>query len=211
LHRPGPWRAPRVGAVDAEHGPWSPLSLDEAVARFAHASFRWWVSGGHALELHSNRSWREHDDIDISFRRCDLALVHTLLSSWDLHVAAAGKLSPWSGERLTVESHQNNVWAKKVSSGPWVIDLTISEGDDKGWTWRRDPSIRRAWPLAILRSTERGIPYLAPEIQLLFKAKNRRPKDDLDASEIVPSLNDHQARFLFDALPSNDPWTKYRS
>ena len=57
--------------MNVDHGPWDPLPLAEAVDLFRKAPFRWWVSGGHALELHVGRSWRSHDDTDISFCRDD--------------------------------------------------------------------------------------------------------------------------------------------
>ncbi|MET0421586.1 MAG: hypothetical protein ABW073_07755 [Acidimicrobiia bacterium] len=35
-----------------------PLTLDEVVSVFAPASFRWWITGGQALDLHLGRTWR---------------------------------------------------------------------------------------------------------------------------------------------------------
>ena len=46
--------------------------------------------------------------------------------------------------------------------------------------------------IAVLLS-EQGIPYLAPEIQLLFKSKNNRTKDDGDATEVIPALDGRPA------------------
>ena len=47
-----------------------------------------------------------------------------------------------------------------------MLDVTIGEGSDENWICRRDPSVVVPWDLAVLRSSE-GVPYLAPELQLL--------------------------------------------
>jgi hypothetical protein len=54
-----------------------------------------------------------------------------------------------------------------------------------------------------------GVPYLAPEIQLLYKAKNHRPKDDADFDAAVGLLSATQRRWLREALAVHhpgDPW-----
>ena len=59
----------------------------------------------------------------------------------------------------------------------WVLDLTLGDGTDHDWIYRRDPSVQIQWDVAVLRTAD-GIPYLAPDLQLLFKSKGLRPKDD---------------------------------
>ena len=47
----------------------------------------------------------------------------------------------------------------------------------------------------VIRHDGGGIPYLAPELALLFKAKYRRPKDDADFAAALPLLGaDARAR-----------------
>lgn len=191
--------------VDESYGAWDPLPLDVAVQLFADAPFRWWVSGGHALELHLGRTWRAHDDTDISFCRRDSAAVRDHLRGWPIHVAAAGVLTPWDGGPLTAEVHQNNLWCRQSTDGPWCLDLTISDGNGEHWIYRRDPSLRVPWADAVLRSRS-GVPYLAPELQLLFKSTYRRPKDDVDAALVVPELDDRRVGFLRVTLGADDPW-----
>jgi hypothetical protein len=193
-----------VMAAD-EYGPWAPLPLDEAVGLFAGAGFRWWISGGHAFELHLGRSWRDHDDTDVSLRRDDAPAMREHLSRWDLHIGAAGVLTPWDGHPLDEASHENNVWARRTPSSPWALDLTISGGDDREWVYRRDPAVRRPWHEAVLRSSG-GVPYLAPEIELLFKCKNTRAKDDVDAAEVIPALEPDRRAWLFRHLPPGHRW-----
>lgn len=187
-----------------ELGPWDPLSLESVTATFERTPFRWWISGGLALELHLGRSWRRHDDIDVGVLRRDLPAVRDLLARWDIHVAAAGKLTLWQGEDLVADRHQNNLWCRLDPSGPWMLDLTIGEGTDKEWIYRRDPQIRRPWSQAVLHTAD-GIPYLAPDLQLLYKSKDLRPKDDLDAQEVIPALEPGQRAILLDRLEPAHP------
>lgn len=191
----------------SELGPWKPLGLESVVATFASAPFRWWVSGGYALDLHLGRTWRDHEDIDVGVVRSDLRALHAFLPQWDLHVAAAGQLTRWRGEPLEVARQQNNVWCRLSADGPWVLDVTIGEGSDDNWIYRREPSIQVPWSMAVLRTAE-GIPYLAPELQLLYKSKGLRSKDDVDAAEVIPSLDARRRELLSRLLDSNHPWQR---
>jgi hypothetical protein len=54
-----------------------------------------------------------------------------------------------------------------------------------------------------------GIPYLAPEIQLFYKAKQPRPKDQTDFLAILPYLTTERRRRLSEALSASfgtHPW-----
>ena len=58
-------------------------------------------------------------------------------------------------------------------------------------------------------TTPAGVPYLAPELQLLFKAKNHRLKDDLDAATVIPELTINQRTWLTQHLPTGHAWLRY--
>ncbi len=53
-----------------------------------------------------------------------------------------------------------------------------------------------------------GVPYLAPELQLLFKSKGLRLKDDLDAGEVVPELDARRRAQLSRLLATGHPWQR---
>jgi hypothetical protein len=161
-------------------GPWEPLPVSGIVDLFASAPFRWWIGGGVALELYLGRSWRGHDDADVGVVRHDLPALYARLSSWDLQVAVDGVLSPWRGQRLRADEHQNNIWCRLAEREPWLLDVTVGEGSSEHWIYRRDPTVQVRWEAAVLRTPD-GVPYLSPDLQLMFKSKNMRPKDDIDA------------------------------
>jgi hypothetical protein len=189
----------------ADYGPWAPWTLERIAQRFETAPFRWWVCGGLALELWMGRSWRSHDDIDVGILRRDVGRAAALLESCSLFVAAAGVLSGFTGQVLSAEKHENNVWARERSTNRWVLDLLLDDGDDRTWIYRRDPTIRRPWSATVLVSAT-GLPYLAPELQLLYKSAKPRPRDGLDAATVIPMLEDERRAFLVRSLPADHPW-----
>ena len=86
-----------------------------------------------------------------------------------------------------------------------MLDITIGDGTPECWVYRRDPSLRLPWNVAVLRTSD-GIPYLAPELQLLFKSKGLRPKDDVDAAQVIPSLEARRRQLLAEVLGPDHPW-----
>jgi len=71
--------------------------------------------------------------------------------------------------------------------------------DHGQWISRRTAQIRGS--LSTLGSvTSDGIPYLAPEIQLLYKAKGLRPKDEADFARTLPALSGKSRQWLRESL-----------
>ena len=68
----------------------------------------------------------------------------------------------------------------------------------------RDRSIRLPYAQVIATSPE-GIPYLAPQIVLLFKARHHRPKDQADFTGALPLLNPARRSWLAAALARVHP------
>jgi len=52
----------------------------------------------------------------------------------------------------------------------------------------------------VIRRRDAGLPYVAPAVQLLWKAKDTRPKDTEDFDLIAPLLDAHERRWLADAI-----------
>lgn len=186
-------------------GSFDPMRVSAAAMLFAEANHRWWITGGNALDLHFNRSWRQHSDTDISVIRQEAPALVDTLAGWDIYVAAEGKLYPWDGFAPDADRSENNLWCRPNAEGPWVLDVTISDGDEHDWIYRRDRRIRQPWNEAILTG-RRGIPHLAPELQLLFKSHDIRPKDQLDATKTIPLLAAEEAMRLRRYLPSTHGW-----
>jgi hypothetical protein len=79
---------------------------------------------------------------------------------------------------------------------------------------RRHPDLRLRADAVVAQTAQshgvpRGVPYLVPHVQLLYKAKYHRPKDDADFEAAVGLMNPAQRRWLRDALQIHhpgDPW-----
>ena len=180
-------------------GPWEPASPAEAAELFRGCQARWWIAGGYAIELAVGRPLREHGDVDVLLLRRDQLAAQEALPGWDWHAAdPPGTLRPWRpAERLPAGVH--DIWCRPGPGEPWRIQLMLDESSGGDWVSRRDPRIRR--PVTSLGSvTAGGIPYLAPEIQLFYKAKSLRPKDEADFAACLPVLTGAQAQWLGDAL-----------
>jgi hypothetical protein len=188
-------------------GPWEPLTPPEVVERFAGIAEPWWIAGGYAIELFVGRPIRSHGDIDVLLLRRDQALIHDVLPGWDIHAAdPPGSLRPWpAGERLP--EHVHDIWCRERSDGPWRMQFMLDRSAGDAWICRRDERIRR--PIDSLRRD--GTQALAPEIQLLYKARGLRLKDEVDFAAALPLLDADQRRWLDDGLALTSPDHPWRA
>ena len=82
--------------------------------------------------------------------------------------------------------------------------MMVADCEGSDWIFRRDRRIKR--PLREIGSrSPQGIPLLVPEIQLLFKAKETRSKDEADFSLAVEHLKKEQRHWLTEALKLAHP------
>jgi hypothetical protein len=193
-----------------ELGPWEPLSPAEVAGMFGRMTAPWWIAGGWAIELFLGRPVRSHADIDILLLRRDQHWVHELLPGWDIQAAdPPGSLRPWpAGETLPAEVH--DIWCREHPGGPWRLQFMLDVTDGEDWVSRRDARIRR--PVASLGlRTEDGLPILAPEIQLFYKAKGLRPKDSVDFEAALPHLDTAARHWLDSALAMTAPAHRWRA
>jgi hypothetical protein len=198
-----------MSRTDTPWGPWEPANPAEVAQIFKRSQAQWWIAGGYAIELAVGRPVREHTDIDVLLLRPDQLAVQRALPGWQWHAAdPPGTLQPWQpGEQLPVGVH--DIWCRPGPAQPWRIQVMLDEFCAGDWVSRRDQRIRR--PVTSIGSvTADGIPYLAPEIQLLYKANGRRPKDEIDLAVTLPILTRAQRQWLSDALRlaygADHPW-----
>ena len=87
---------------------------------------------------------------------------------------------------------------------PWEYDVICEPGEPGQWVNRRLPSMSLPLDEATWRDPE-GIRYINPEILLLFKARDARPKDRGDLEAIMPLLSKHRLTWLKDTLAQVHP------
>jgi Aminoglycoside-2''-adenylyltransferase len=179
----------------------------------------WWVAGGWALDLLLGRKTRPHADLEISMLAGDQQALFDHLRGWDLRLAAPGQSFPqWDGSRIQSPFHQ--VWARRgpgrtsgaeeFAADPTMLGFLLEQGSTDRWVFRRHPAITR--PLHQLgRTTADGVPFVAPEVALLFKAKLPRFKDQRDFDRVLPHLDGPARAWLAWALEQAYPGNPWRA
>jgi hypothetical protein len=163
----------------------------------------WYVAGGWAIDLFVGKVTRDHHDIDILVSRDDQGAVldhftgRTLLKvvPHPCGRVGLGTAVAWGGEELKLPIHQ--IFADDADGDR--IEVLLAEFERGSWRYRRDRTVKRKLADALLESTD-GIPYLAPEIVLLFKAPLMRQWDEADFASALPSMTPGQRAWLADAL-----------
>jgi GrpB-like predicted nucleotidyltransferase (UPF0157 family) len=189
------------------------------------ASYRgeWMISSGWAVAAWLGGSSRVHHDIDIVVWRDEQSELKRFLleNGWDVQVVVEeGKYQPWAEIDAPLKLPISQVHARKRSSdahdlqSTQFLDFLISERTATDWWWRGDNTITA--PLEQVRKTSSlGIPILAPEVSLFFKARAvMREKDELDFGQALPKLETTQREWLrrslirkLESLQLNDhPW-----
>jgi hypothetical protein len=188
-----------VAGTAAHLGRWEPAGLAEIASLFSTSGVPWWIAGGYAIELAVGLAVRDHADVDVLVLRRDQLAVQRALPGWDWQAAdPPGQLRPWRpGEVLPPGVRE--LWCRPGPDEPWRIEIVLDESDGADWVSRRDARVRR--PITSLGAvTADGVPYLAPEIALFYKANVLRPKDETDMAAVLPSLTGAQRAWLRDAI-----------
>jgi hypothetical protein len=148
--------------------------------------------------------------VDVLLLRRDQHVVHEVLPGWDIAAAdPPGRLRPWApGEVLPQGVH--DIWCRETPASPWRVQVMLDEAEGTQWRSRRDRRVVR--PVAELgRRTPLGWPYLAPEVQLFYKATSSevRARDRSDFGAALPLLDEAARRWLDTALAAvrpDHPW-----
>lgn len=196
---------PPGGRIWREHPPWDAWSPAEVADRLAHVKWPWCVAAGWAIDLFAGQQTRPHGDIEIAVPAAGFGDIRAAFGELEFEVAGWGRLWPVDSPAFSL-SHQT--WGRDPRSRVYRIDVFRESHDDDTWICRRDESIRVPYD-RIVRRTADGIPYLAPEAVLLFKAKHRRAKDEADFAATVPRMTqasrDTLAGWLARVHPGH-PW-----
>jgi hypothetical protein len=184
-------------------GTWDPVDLDALTEIMKGCPVRWWVSGGYALEAFVGHPYREHADIDLSVLRPDHLALRSFLGAWDVHCAdPPGTLRPWApGEALAATVH--DIWIRADHTDAWRFQAMIDEGGSGWWEYRRDARLRFPRNEVTWKRGEQE--FLRPEVQLLYKSKHIRPKDQVDFETCAPLLDAEQRAWLRSALELTRP------
>ena len=192
---------------DEESSLWGPFDVAVVLELLSDSDVLWWLSGGQALDVFLQRSSSALTATSTSAcdgpigQRCNAFLRHRL----DVKIAHNGVLSDATDGPL--DNEVNGFWARDVSGGPWRLQINLELVDDTDWVYRRDLRIRR--PLREVVWWRGPLPYVNPAVQLLWKATDPGPKDELNHTAVMPLLSGAERQWLADVIsltcPSS-PW-----
>jgi hypothetical protein len=175
-----------------------PLQTAQMMADFPAP---WCICGGWAIDLFVDCPTRAHKDVDIAvLRRDQLALRRYLRArGWILEKAHQGRLSPWREDEF-IELPLHTIWCKHPANRPDFFEILLNEATPTHFLFRRDPAIMLPFNQAFLQLGS-GLPVLAPEIVLLYKAKNPLEAGNrADFETALPYLDAYRRGWLKVAL-----------
>lgn len=166
----------------------------------------WMIAAGYALDLYLGHTARPHDDLDVILPRYVQARLPELLPGWRLDAPIDGTYRPYTAP-LDPPHHQIHARHPDLS-GVLMLDLLLTDLRGGTWHYRRDPRITLPLDRARKVSPD-GLPYLAPEAVLLFKAgtagRDPRGKDEQDYQRVQPTLTADARTWLRGALTLTRP------
>lgn len=174
---------------------WSPWPVEKITAVFP--DLPWILAGGLALEMFVGRRYRRHADVDILINREDQKRLPRYLEdgSQIFIGTGAGRLVPFSRKSGFVRYPVQDLWLLGEDRAAWALQIMLYDTEDGCWIYKRNKNIR----LSVDRLFRQinGIRVIRPEIQLLYKSRAPRPKDELDFAA-VRDLLDRDARKWLD-------------
>lgn len=186
------------------YGDWDPVTPVELRDLMDGFPEPWWVVGGHAVEAFTGVP-RFHEDIDlVVFSDAVPALREQFRGVFHLWSNHGGTF------RIIDDDHPEplhplaQVWMRENARSPWRVDCPVNPSRDGRWQSKRDDSLvfdldEVTWVAAD------GVRYLNPEVALHYKAKQVRPKDDVDLRTVLPLLSDERRAWLREAVRRTYP------
>ncbi len=185
--------------------------IREIAELFKKTGKPFWLGGGYSIDVFLGQKTRVHEDLDFIIRRSDQLCFQKILEGWDLQAAdppGSGSLKPWAiGHFYELPIH--NIWCRRNVTATWDLELLFSEFESDEWVYRRNRTIRGQLD-SFFWKDENGLPILAPEIQLLYKSRSKRPKDLQDFRNCLPILQPKLRQKLYEWIAldsgSDHPW-----
>jgi Aminoglycoside-2''-adenylyltransferase len=178
---------PRGGTKVADDPPWDAWRPDEAARLLAGLTVPWCVAPGWALDLWRGEQTRDHGDLEIAVPGPDFGVVRAALAAYEMETIGSGHAWPLDSPAFDV---MNQTWVRDPAAGVYRLDIFREPQRDGAWVCR----------------TGDGVPYLVPEIVLLFTAKHAvEPKNQADFAGALPLLDPAAVGWLRWALARVHP------
>ena len=189
-------------------GQWLALAPTATAPLFFALDASWWIGGGCALDLCLGTQTPQKR-LGIAVLRREQDAVRSHLAAWDLQALQAGALTPWpTHERLAHD--RTVVWGRTAAYLPWQLEIRVENTEAQEWVYAADERVRL--PLQALGlETADGIPFLRPEVALLYLAGEPDGETPFDAGRepdvraIAAKLTATGRSWLRDALAITQP------
>lgn len=195
---------------DEAHARWSDAWRPEQVAeRLDGVAVPWCVAAGWALDLFRGEQSRPHGDLEVTIPAAAFPQIRERFPELAFDVLGSGYLWEDSSDNPDLLAGGFQTWARDPETRQFRFDVMREPHDGDTWICRRDPRLRLPYDRITARTAD-GIPYLLPELALLFKAKAPRPKDEQDFTGTAPLLDTQQREFLrtwIDLLYPGHAWS----
>lgn len=185
---------PPGGTLLGDHA-WEPWHPSQLVQILSSVTAPWYVAGGWALDLFRGQQTREHEDLEIAVPNTAEAFgqVRQALEGYQIQVPGGQPTQLWPLDSLAFKMmHQTWVSEEALRADRALqvfrLDIFREPQRDGRWACRRDENIVLPYDEVICHD-HAGIPYLAPHLVLLFKAKAARDKDQADLAGVLPMLD----------------------
>jgi hypothetical protein len=189
--------------IDALGARWSSCWTPHEVAhRLSGTATPWCVAAGWALDLFRGEQTREHGDIEIAIPAACFLDIRARFPGYVFDAAGSGRI--WEDATPDELAATHQTWLRDPATGDYLLDVFREPHQGDTWICRHDETIRLPYR-DIVHHTGDAVPYLAPELVLLFKAKHARPKDQVDFDETVPHMTPDQRATLAGLLARVHP------
>lgn len=184
-------------------GRWADTRPNDAAAWLVGVESPWWFAGGWAIDLWLGRETRAHSDLEIGCFRLDLPKILRPFSDWEICEARQKQLRQYDLDAQP-PSPPFSVWMRPREASLWTLEVVVEEHAQGVWFYRRDRNV--TLPVANLTTiTAAGLRVIVPEVQLLYKAKQLRDRDNADFSNVLPRLTSAARAWLRSALAVAHP------
>ncbi|MEV7775915.1 hypothetical protein [Kitasatospora sp. NPDC086791] len=182
---------------------WRP---EQVVERLGGVRAPWCIAAGWALDLFRGEQSRPHGDLEVAVPAAGFPEVRNRFPGYAFDAVGSGRVWPAARAEALAATHQT--WLRDPASGQFLLDVFREPHEGGTWICRRNESLRLSYD-SIIERTADGIPYLMPELVLLFKAKAARPKDQADFDGALPLLSRARRNVLsgwLERVHPGHPW-----
>lgn len=181
------------------YGDWDPLTPAELAELMVGFPEPWWIVGGHAIEAFTGVR-RFHEDLDlVVFPDAVPALRAQLGSRFHLWSNHGGTFRVLDDEHPEPLDPLSQIWMRENARSPWRVDCIPNPQRDGRWVSRHDDALEADLEDVTWVAGD-GIRYLNPEVALLFKARQMRPKDQIDLANAWPLMGAGRRTWLREAV-----------